>query len=206
MIEVMLFLLALLFGSLPFSVWLGRIVLRGEDVRKFGDGNPGATNAWRAGGWLLGMLVLVLDITKGSLPVGLAYQVFHIDGVAMWCIALAPTLGHAFSPFLKGRGGKAIAVTLGVWIGLSIYTIALPMTLFLLLWYAVLRVDGWAVFMTLASSLLFLVLFFPDPLYLAVLSGDILILLFKHREDLAKPLIVRSRVRKLKKKQNNQTV
>ncbi len=58
-------------GMLPFAVWLPRR-FAGADVRRYGDGNPGAYNAWHAGGWQVGALVLLLDFFKGALPVGLA--------------------------------------------------------------------------------------------------------------------------------------
>jgi acyl phosphate:glycerol-3-phosphate acyltransferase len=187
LIEIAFILFGFLLGSLPFSVWLGRFKLHGEDIRAYGDGNPGATTTWRAAGWQLGLLVLLLDITKGALPVGLAHQVFGIDGFAMWCIALSPTLGHAFSPFLRGHGGKALAVTLGVWIGLSLYTVSIPMVIFLVIWYAIISIDGWAVLFTTITAFLYLVIFFPDILYLATLAGDILIFVYKQKEDLSKP-------------------
>ena len=63
-------------GSLPFSVWVGRLAL-GKDIRAFGDGNPGATNVLRAGGKWLGAIAAVLDASKGFIPVGLATFVMH---------------------------------------------------------------------------------------------------------------------------------
>jgi glycerol-3-phosphate acyltransferase PlsY len=107
-----------LLGSIPFSVLLGQLAL-GRDVRGYGpDGNPGAANAWRAGGLRLGLPVLALDFLKGALPVALARFQSGVDGWALLPVALAPILGHAFSPFLRLQGGKALAVTFGVWTGL----------------------------------------------------------------------------------------
>ena len=115
LVSVAWILLAFICGSLPFSVWLGKIVM-GLDVRQVGDGNPGATNVFRAGNKLMGVLALILDIGKAALPVGLAYHVLDIRGLVMFLIAIAPVLGHVFSPFLGFRGGKGIAVSFGVWI------------------------------------------------------------------------------------------
>mgnify|MGYP001163344776 CR=1 FL=1 len=58
--------IAFLCGSIPFSVWLGRLFLR-QDVRQYGDGNPGAANVFRAGNQALGLFVLVLDVAKAAL-------------------------------------------------------------------------------------------------------------------------------------------
>jgi len=109
-------LLGFLLGSVPFSYWSGRLLLK-TDVRQYGDGNPGGANAWKAGGWRIGLVAIFLDIAKGLLPVVLARRY----GVADWGlvpIALAPVLGHAFTPFLGFHGGKALAATGGVWLGL----------------------------------------------------------------------------------------
>jgi glycerol-3-phosphate acyltransferase PlsY len=198
--EALMVMAAFVCGSLPFSYWLGKLALHGTDVRQVGDGNPGATNVLRAGGWQLGLLALILDVTKGALPVGLAYQVFDIRGFAMWAIALAPTLGHAFSPFLGWRGGKALAVTLGVWIGLALHQVSLPILIFLIFWFAIFAVDGWAVLFTILSLFGYLLVFNPDPLFLAILAAQSVIILWKHREDLARrPAFRRQLVNLLKR-------
>jgi glycerol-3-phosphate acyltransferase PlsY len=176
-------LLSFLCGSLPFSVWLGKILHR-TDVRGFGDGNPGATNAFRAAGPLVGLLALMLDVGKGAAPVGLVYFNLGYRGLPMWLTATAVVLGHTFSPFLRWRGGKGLAVALGVWIGLTLWRISLPAVLLILLWNALLDVSGWAVMLTLAGMLAVLVTWMPGPLLLAVLAGQVVILAWTHRVDL----------------------
>ena len=176
-------LLAFVCGSLPFSVWLPRIFRR-RDARGFGDGNPGATNAFRAAGAPIGLLVLLLDVSKAAAPVGLAYFTLGYGGLPMALIATAPVLGHAFSPFLHFRGGKALATALGVWIGLTLWRISLPALLLALFWRTLLDVDGWAVMLALAGILVVLLAWMPDPLLLAVLAGQAAILAWTHRADL----------------------
>jgi glycerol-3-phosphate acyltransferase PlsY len=176
-------LLAFLCGSFPFSVWLPRI-FRQRDVRRFGDGNPGATNAYRAAGPLIGLLALLLDVSKAAAPVGLAYFNLGYRGLPMALIATAPVLGHAFSPFLCFRGGKALATAFGVWIGLSLWRLSLPALLLVLFWKALIDVDGWAVMLALAGVLVMLLAWMPDPLLLAVLAGQVAILAWTHRADL----------------------
>ena len=100
-------LIGFLLGSIPFSVILGRVLLR-KDIRQYGDGNPGGTNVARASGSkLLGALAIVIDMAKGALPVALAYYVFGIDGWGLTPVMLAPILGHAYSPVspVQGRQG-----------------------------------------------------------------------------------------------------
>jgi acyl phosphate:glycerol-3-phosphate acyltransferase len=175
--------IAFLSGSLPFSVWLGRLALR-RDIRGYGDRNPGATNVLRAGGWPWFVLALVLDISKAAAPVGYTYQILGIRGWVMVAIAVAPVLGHAFSPFLRGQGGKAVAATLGAWIGLTLYTVPLVGIVGLGIAFSLLTISGWAVMGALTAVLLYLLLLQPDPLLLAILAGHTAILVWKHREDL----------------------
>jgi glycerol-3-phosphate acyltransferase PlsY len=111
-------LLAFLLGSLPFAVWLGR--LAGVDPRTVGDGNPGTFNVWKLAGWQVGVPVLVLDFSKGVVPALLARQAWSWSGWALVAVIAAPMLGHAFSPFLRGRGGKGLATAFGVWTGLTL--------------------------------------------------------------------------------------
>ncbi len=103
-------------GSIPFSVFLCRIIAK-RDVRSVGDGNPGGTNAIKAGGAMVGIPVILLDIAKGFVPVFLA-QKYGLAGWSLVPVSLAPILGHAFSPFLRFHGGKALGATGGVWLAL----------------------------------------------------------------------------------------
>jgi acyl phosphate:glycerol-3-phosphate acyltransferase len=107
-------------GSLPFSLWIGRLALR-TDIRKLGDGNPGGFNVWKAGGRFWAVLAVLLDGFKGAIPVGLAYYVYGVDSWSLVPVALAPLVGHIFSPFLKFRGGKGLATTFGIWLGLTLW-------------------------------------------------------------------------------------
>lgn len=175
--------LAYFCGSLPFSVWLPKLFAR-ADVRQYGDGNPGATNAFRAGGKLVGLLALLLDVSKAAAPVGWAYFNMGYRGWPMFLIATAPVLGHAFSPFLRFQGGKALAVAFGAWIGLTLWKLSLPALFLVLIWRKIIDVDGWAVMLALATLLVIILLWLPEPLFIAVLAGQVLILGWKHRDDL----------------------
>ncbi|MEM7166782.1 MAG: glycerol-3-phosphate acyltransferase [Planctomycetota bacterium] len=111
---------ALLLGSVPFALLLGR--LRGIDIRKVGSGNVGATNLARSAGLGWGVLAFVLDAGKGFLPVwALLAGWVAIDVSSLWldgawypaAVGCAAVLGHCFSPFLNLRGGKGVATTVG---------------------------------------------------------------------------------------------
>lgn len=190
MVSYALIPLAFLCGSLPFSVWLAKSML-GVDVRKLGDGNPGAANAFRTGSKLLGLLVLLLDISKAAAPVGLAYFNLNIRGIPMLLIAIAPILGHVFSPFLGFKGGKALATALGVWIGLTVWKLSLPAVVGVSLGIALFTPPGWAVLFSLGSILAVLLIWLPDPLLLSVWVSQVVILSWTHRADLRQGIHLR---------------
>ncbi len=172
-----------LLGSLPFSVWLGRRVL-GRDVRQVGDGNPGSANVLRAGSKGLALLVLLLDVAKAAGPVGYAYVNLGIRGAPMLLIAIAPVVGHAFSPFLRFHGGKALATALGMWIGLTLWKASIPALLGVIIGIALLTPPGWAVLFALLVIVATLLVWLPDPLLLGAWALQTLLLIWTHRADL----------------------
>lgn len=192
---ILLCLLAFTAGALPFSLWVGRVAL-GKDIRRYGDANPGATNVLRAGSKKAAALALLLDFLKGALPVGLAHFQLHLTGWPLIVVALLPVLGHAFSPFLGGRGGKAVATTGGIWCGLTIWEGPTIGGLLLALTTYLLGANGWAVMSAISGVVLYLALTpaswnglaaRPDT---AIIWGvgllNLLLTGWKHRSDLTK--------------------
>jgi glycerol-3-phosphate acyltransferase PlsY len=106
-----------------FSYWLGLVAH--VDVRNVGDGNPGGFNLWHAAGCKLGLLGILLDFMKGFLPVFLLIRGGYVHGWSVVPVALAPVLGHALSPFMGFKGGKAIAGSFGVWSAVTMFEAAL---------------------------------------------------------------------------------
>ena len=174
--------IAFVCGSLPLSYWLGRVALH-TDIRQYGDGNPGATNVWRAGGPAWGLLAMALDFLKGAIPVGIANYVAGVQGWTLVALALAPILGHAYTPFLGFRGGKALAVTFGIWTGLTLWIVPVVLGVSFALWLKVLVVEGWAILAGMLTLLVFLLATRADPTWLAVWLGSLLLFLWKHRAD-----------------------
>lgn len=100
-------------GAINPATIVGRVL--GKDLRSSGSGNPGATNAGRVLGAKWGVLVGLLDVAKGLVPTLVAG---HFWGVHLaYAAGLAAVLGHIWSPFLHGRGGKGVATTLGAVLG-----------------------------------------------------------------------------------------
>lgn len=116
--NVALFLLAsYLLGAVPVGVIVSRRVT-GIDVRSYGSGNTGTVNVARVAGWGAGLAVCLSDILKGALPV-LAAGWLGLAGQWGALGAFAAVLGHNWSVFLRGRGGKGVATTAGAVLALA---------------------------------------------------------------------------------------
>jgi glycerol-3-phosphate acyltransferase PlsY len=104
-------------GSIPTGYWLVRL-FRKIDIRRVGSHSIGATNVWRAMGWKFGVPTIALDVAKGFVPALVASML--VDDVAGALAGGAAMLGHARPVFLRfERGGKAVATTGGVLLGLA---------------------------------------------------------------------------------------
>ncbi len=111
-------------GSLPFGYWAGK--LKGIDIRQHGSGNIGATNVFRVLGKGMGIPVFILDALKGWLPAWLAGLWLQQLGAALELVSaaavvagLAAVLGHMFTFWLGFKGGKGVATTAGVLLGIA---------------------------------------------------------------------------------------
>jgi len=170
-------------GSVPYSPLLGRLVL-GKNIREYGDGNPGGTNVFRAGGKWVGLAALLLDGFKGAIPVAMVYWGLGIRDWRLVLIALAPVLGHAFSPFLKFQGGKAVAITFGIWAGLTGPEAPIVLGCLLGVFFLTLNLSGWAMLATLLCFGLHLLNYRPDPIFLTIWFLNTMLLAWKYRADL----------------------
>ncbi len=109
------FLLGYLLGSIPFGLLLTRAAGLG-DIRQVGSGNIGATNVLRTGRKGLAAATLLLDALKGAVAVLIFAHISHIAAIGA---AAGAVLGHMFPVWLRFKGGKGVATTLGVMWGLS---------------------------------------------------------------------------------------
>ena len=132
-------LTAYLLGSIPTSVWVGRY-FKGIDIREHGSKNAGATNTFRILGKRYGWLVLFTDIAKGTtaacLPFFLSQEVFsgYKDEFLILQLVggVSAVFGHVFPVFAQFRGGKGVATSLGIVIGINPPAAAVCLALFLL--------------------------------------------------------------------------
>lgn len=171
-------------------MWIGRWGL-GRDITQYGDHNPGATNVLKAGDRTpkhisFYALALFMDVAKAALPIGLAHYVFGWTDWWMVLIALAPLLGHAYSPFLGWKGGKSAATALGMWIGLTLWTIPLVAVISIVIWSFIIKPSGYAILLTLLTIAIALFLLELNYIYWLTWLGQSIILLIRYRQDLKK--------------------
>jgi glycerol-3-phosphate acyltransferase PlsY len=114
--------LSYLIGSIPTAYIFGR-VMKNIDIREHGSGNVGATNAFRVLGKVPGTAVLIIDIIKGIVPIVVVAGFLAPYPFGRIAAAVGAVCGHNWTCFLNFKGGKGIATTLGVLIGL---TVAIP--------------------------------------------------------------------------------
>lgn len=120
---------AYLIGSITFGPMVAR--RKGVDLNKVGSGNIGATNTFRALGWKAGVLVLLLDVSKGILPVYIGYLLgFH--GWQTVAIGTAAILGHLYPVFFHFKGGKGVATATGVFLVLNFTSLLIAIGIFAL--------------------------------------------------------------------------
>lgn len=116
--QVELIFLGLICGSMLFSSYLPKKIKKVDVMKLSNDHNPGTANAMKYAGVPVGILCLICDLLKGALPVCIAVHLGMVTESLFPLIMVAPVLGHAYSLFHHGKGGKGIAVSFGVLIGL----------------------------------------------------------------------------------------
>lgn len=131
---------------------------------------------------------MLLDYLKGAVPVGLAWFFFGVQGWAIVPVALAPVFGHAYSPWLRWRGGKAVATTFGVWSGLTVGAGPIVLGLLLGVMFAVFTLSGWAVLLTMLAFGGFVGFYYGPsyPEFIWIWLGNLLLLIVKHRDELSR--------------------
>jgi len=179
-------LTAFFLGSLPFGYWLA--LLRGVDLRKQGSGNTGATNVGRVLGKKWGIFVFALDLGKGWLAVALAKSVGNVPETWSITVGVFAVLGHIFSPWLGFRGGKGVATSAGILIGLAPW-VALGVTLIWFLAFQMSRTVSVASLCAATAFPLFVFWLMPDQKVFQWISlGMAVLVWFRHRDNLKRLL------------------
>jgi len=175
-------LTAFFLGSLPFGHWLA--LLRGADLRKQGSGNTGATNVGRVLGKKWGIFVFVLDLGKGWIAVALAKSAGNLPEIWSLTVGVFAVLGHVFSPWLGFRGGKGVATSAGILIGLAPW-VALGVALIWFLMFQMSRTVSVASLFAATAFPLFVFWLMPEQKAFQWISiGMTVLVWFRHRDNL----------------------
>ncbi len=175
--------IAYLLGSIPFGVILTRLAGAG-DLRQIGSGNIGATNVLRTGRKGLAAATLILDMLKGAAAVLIAGHFFGAD--FMESAGIAAFVGHCWPIWLKFKGGKGVATLMGIVAALS-WKVGLVYALVWLGMLAVTRISSLAG-MAAALSAPVASIFFGSLSMIPMALGLALLVLWKHRENIARLL------------------
>jgi acyl phosphate:glycerol-3-phosphate acyltransferase len=181
----LLVVIAYVMGSIPFAIVIGKWFWH-VDVRDHGSGNVGTTNVFRVLGKRAGALVLTGDMAKGFIPVFLASQLAASGYFPDWfplIVALAALLGHMFSLFLRGGGGKGVATGAGIVLALVPVVFVIALCVFLL----VLVVSRMVSLASMCAALTFAIgtIAFDKPVYYEVLAVvAALVVIFAHRSNI----------------------
>lgn len=173
-----------LLGSVPFGVLVSRT--RGIDIMSQGSGNTGATNVTRVLGWKLGLLVFALDVLKGAVPPLLAFVAFGDQSIAI-LMGVAAVFGHTFSPFLRFKGGKGVATSLGALVGSAPIVGGIGFGVFLVL-FAATRIVSLSSLVAALSVLVVGWLTGQGWVFFAVFGPLVAYVVFRHRANISRLL------------------
>ncbi len=180
-------------GAIPTGYIAGRL-FKGIDIREHGSKNMGATNVFRVLGKGPGIIVLVIDILKGGLPVTILANAFGLsDPLLLMILGITAVAGHNWTIFLGFKGGKGVATTLGVLIGLALQIPGLRPVLLLTVsvWLILFLLFGYVSLASMAAAVALPVFMvnFNAPFPLKVMSIFLcLFIVFRHRANLTRLL------------------
>ncbi len=169
-IKIIIFtVLGYLSGSVLYAPLFAKLFGKGDIIEKSRDKNPGTANAFMYGGFVCGLATLICDLSKGFFPVWLCMR-GAFDMRALPFVVAAPVAGHAFSLFNHFKGGKGIATSFGVLLGLlPMWQPVISLALFFVFFSLILRITP-HYYRTLASYIaalisLFLIVGLTPPLF-----------------------------------------
>lgn len=190
MMIIVMLLLSYLIGAFPSGFVIGKLFFK-KDIRQFGSGNTGATNSFRVLGRPAGFLVTFLDIFKGFITVFFPLWLpVHADGPISTfftnglIVGLFAILGHVYPVYLKFQGGKAVATSAGVVLGVN------PILLLILaiIFFIVLKIFKYVSLASIVAAICCVIgsIIIQDYILLVVSFLVSIILIIRHRSNIAR--------------------
>lgn len=184
-------IISYLLGAIPTGYIVGRL-FKNIDIREHGSKSMGATNVLRVVGKGPAILVLLVDIIKGIVPIVLFSKIFNIhDPFIMVILGVMSVVGHNWTVFLKFNGGKGVATTLGVLIGLTIEIPGIrPVVLLTVgVWLLFFLIFGYVSLASIAAgvALPVLMVYFNAPFAIKIMSILLCVfVVFRHRSNISR--------------------
>ena len=176
-------ILSYLLGAIPNGLIFGKLIWK-KDLRNFGSGNIGATNAWRVIGKPAGLLIFALDFLKGLLSVFIAKD-FLGEPLVMILAGLCAIIGHSFNIFLQFHGGKGVATGLGVIAMLMPEVTAIVF----LIWLVIVFITRYVSLGSIVAAIFvpLLAIFFDEPTEFVMLGALAAVFItIRHKENIAR--------------------
>lgn len=181
MINTIIFIIIAFFvGGIPFGLIIAKLC-KNIDIREHGSGNIGATNVARIIGFKYAALVFVLDGLKTFLPVFMAKAVYGSKEYAIF-IAFFSVIGHIFSPWLKGKGGKGISSTIFALLAVD-YRLFLIMTIVWTLCFKITKISAVAALSSVVVTVVSAYFLSSNFVFITLLMLA-LIIFFAHRKNI----------------------
>lgn len=185
MIEWLLVPIAYLIGSVSSAILVCRLMGL-DDPREQGSGNPGATNVMRIGGKKAAAITLLGDALKGLIPV-LVSKALGVDTLILAFVVFAAFLGHLYPIFFGFKGGKGVATTLGVTLGVNwIFGCVVAATWFAV--YKISKISSLSAIVAAVLTPLYVWLITDDKYLLTIFSVISVILLWRHKSNIQRLL------------------
>ena len=211
-VNIVITIVAYLLGSIPTSVWISRAFFN-IDIRDFGSGNAGSTNTFRVLGVKAGIIVFIVDITKGFLAVNLIYFTkYYIPHSGDYIniqllLGIAAMLGHIFPVYVGFKGGKGVATLFGVICAISLYPTLIMAGIFIVTLVITRYVSLSSMVSGFSFPVLIIVIFKETTPTLVIFSLIMAVLmLFTHQKNIERLLRKeekKANLPKLKKKNRN---
>jgi len=196
--DIVYIIIVYISSAIPWAYYIGKLRLN-SDIRNYGDKNPGTVNVFRAGSITWGFIASFFEITKSGLPIYFFLSNYSIDNFTMIIFVIASLFGHGFSPFLKFKGGKSLAVTAGTWLAITKFEAFYIITPCLAIMKLIQKND--AITVTVAFSSLGIYLLLRNPSNFSTYSlligilFNLLFIIFKHRKEYKKKMAFRFKLK-----------
>ena len=184
------FLISFFSASIPWSLVIG-FVFSKQDIRTIGDKNPGGTNTLKLAGIKVGLLAIALDILKSFIPIYLAI-IFGFVSFQLVLLCLASISGSIFSPFLKFKGSKSLAVSCGIWMAISSGMIGPLICLIMAFSHLIQKTHLWTILSGWLGIIIWVLIFSLSTEYIIIFIINFILVMYKHKNEFNQKIIFRN--------------